>query len=303
MRTKYLAFVLALLSCSILQGQDATHTSTVTLSAGGDVASYNWSGQGGGPSFSGTYEYRLWKYFAVEAGVNTILPSRTGYGQIFSIFPSGTNLSLNSANPLNYSVYPYHTRDVVTLLPFGFRGILPLSSGRLELFAGFGGAYAFNRAPSNYNALLGQASLGGRFRWIIVGISGWDPPCAAIPIWGMATRPGSPGPPISASDSDTDPRWAAKEKDVVFSLSLQEQAILTDAPDQPIAALKESVEQAYVQTRTQICRRRTSSSGTTKPPPKGYRVAQRPRVQFPESGAPRLSRRTMASGRKAPLAN
>lgn len=163
MRTKYLFLFLALLSCPILQAQDATHTSTVTLSAGGDVDSYNWSGQGGGPSFSGTYEYRLWKYFGVEAGVNTILPARTGYSQILSIVPSGTAFSLNSPNPTNYSVYPYHNRDVVTLLPFGFRGILPLSNDRLELFAGFGGAYAFNSADSNYNALLGQASLGGRF--------------------------------------------------------------------------------------------------------------------------------------------
>lgn len=40
---------------------------------------------------------------------------------------------------------------------------------------------------------------------------------------------------------------------MVFSFSLQEQAVLTDATDQRLSALKASVEQAYVQTRTQIC--------------------------------------------------
>ncbi len=47
-------------------------------------------------------------------------------------------------------------------MPFGLRGILPLSEGRFELFAGGGGAYAWHSGDSSANALLFQTSLGAR---------------------------------------------------------------------------------------------------------------------------------------------
>jgi hypothetical protein len=43
------------------------------------------------------------------------------------------------------------------------KGILPLANNRLELFAGVGGAYAWNSEFSGrLNGSLAQASLGGR---------------------------------------------------------------------------------------------------------------------------------------------
>ncbi len=142
--------------------QDAVHTSTITLSAGGETPTAGEFGEGTGPVFNGNYEYRVWKYMAVEVGADTMLPAKTD--DLFAdILPgtnliSGTNLQTNSPY-----VLAERGRTWVTLLPFGLKGILPLADGRLELFAGLGGAYALHSHDSCCNAMLMRGSLGGRF--------------------------------------------------------------------------------------------------------------------------------------------
>ena len=166
-------FLFALLPCLPVVAQDPVHSSTVTFSAGGNVDSYNHFGEGGGPSFAGAYEYRLWRYFGLEAGVNAILPTKQGFEfpAIFSITSQGTATSFfTGTQPINTVAIPVQTRTVVTMLPFGIRGILPLAQGKLELFAGFGGAYEFNGGVhalngrgDDANGMLGQASAGARY--------------------------------------------------------------------------------------------------------------------------------------------
>ncbi len=142
--------------------QDAVHTSTITLSAGGETPTANDFGEGSGPVFNGNYEYRVWKHVAVEAGADTMLPAKTDY--LFVDILPGTNLigvtTLQTNSPY---VLTERGRTWVTLLPFGLKGILPLAGGRLELFAGLGGAYALHSHDSCCNAMLMRASVGGRF--------------------------------------------------------------------------------------------------------------------------------------------
>ncbi len=162
MNRLFLLFFLS--SCLTICGQDALHTSTLTLGVGGlpysdypDLPDL----QKGGPAFTGNYEYRLLKYLGVEGGTDILVPSGESYQQSASIL-SGQNL------------YPYTTtcmacvveaagRSRVTLLTYGLKGILPLANDRLELFAGVGGAYAWNSEfGGQLNSAFAQASLGGR---------------------------------------------------------------------------------------------------------------------------------------------
>ena len=140
-------------------GQDSTGTSTVTLSAGGETPTRNLFGESSGPVFNGNYEFRILKYLAVEAGVDNMLP-RTQQQQFFPIvsIPYGVNL-LPSTNTYVLAFSNDRTRS--TFLPFGVRGILPVSHGRIELFSGVGGAYVWNQFSFN-NAWLAQVSVGGR---------------------------------------------------------------------------------------------------------------------------------------------
>lgn len=139
--------------------QDALHTSTVTFSAGGETPTNNYFGESSGPVFNGNYEYRLWKYLAAEVGVDTMLPARNSYSYAV-IIPAGVNLT---PSPILYALIPENNRTRVTLVPFGLKGILPMDQGRLELFAGFGGAYAFHSDGSYFDAMLMRGTLGGRF--------------------------------------------------------------------------------------------------------------------------------------------
>ena len=136
-------------------GQEAVGTSTVTLSVGGETPPRNEFGESLGPVFTGNYEYRLRKYWAVEAGVQNMLPSTTHYE--FIGVPTGTSILYQQ-----FCCFFVPDRTRVTLLPFGFRGILPVSGGRVELFAGLGGAYAWHSGYSYENAWLLQTSAGGR---------------------------------------------------------------------------------------------------------------------------------------------
>ncbi len=158
-------FLLALVPALTLFAQDGLHSSTLTLSAGGEVPTRNDFGESSGPVFSGNYEFRIFKYLALEAGVDTMLPKTHSY-QAFSVL-SGANLVSyfplqgGQCAPCVLVIQPNRTR--VTLVPFGVKGILPLRSNRVELFAGGGGAYAFHADFGNFrDAMLVQASLGGR---------------------------------------------------------------------------------------------------------------------------------------------
>ncbi|HWF46128.1 MAG TPA: hypothetical protein VG168_03910 [Bryobacteraceae bacterium] len=96
-------------------GQDSQGSSTVTVGGGWAVDSD--LRLSGGPHFSGTYEYRTLKYMALDAGVGTTV----------------------SSIPRSRNYYGTYSRSETGY--FGFRGILPLSHGRVELFGGPSGAY------------------------------------------------------------------------------------------------------------------------------------------------------------------
>jgi hypothetical protein len=96
-------------------------------------------------AFSAAYEFRLFKYFAPEVGVVNLIPniaSYSGHGQ--------TTFS----------------RERVTLISFGGRGIAPLMGGRIELFAGAGGVHVSSSGALliGYGATswLAQVDGGGR---------------------------------------------------------------------------------------------------------------------------------------------
>jgi hypothetical protein len=172
-----------------VSGQDATHSSTLTFGVGGQPYSYNSFDQHGGPAFAGHYEYRFSKYFAVEAGVDTLLPS-TFRLELLPVIPSGVGLSSGSLCSACVFV-PETDRARVTLLPFGFKGILPVARDRVEFFGGFGGAYAWNSDYGQYrDALLAQASIGGRLAidrghrfWLGTSLRGYSNFGAGKQVW------------------------------------------------------------------------------------------------------------------------
>lgn len=117
--------------------------------------------QKGGPTFTGNYEYRLSRYLAVEGGTDILLPSGQSFVTLSSILP-GQNLVAGSGCTTACLVL-VSGRSRVTLLTYGFKGILPLVNDRLELFAGIGGAYGWNSEFGGlFNSAFAQASLGGR---------------------------------------------------------------------------------------------------------------------------------------------
>ncbi len=161
MNRSLLTFFLAL-SASILSAQEPSHTSTVTLSAGGQTYSYNEFDEHGGPLFSGHYEYRLWKYFALETGVDMLLPT-THTALLVPVISSGQTLVSIGPGCTACVIVPVAERTQVTILPFGAKGILPIVSGRVGLFLGAGGAHAWHADYGQFrDSLLAQASLGGR---------------------------------------------------------------------------------------------------------------------------------------------
>jgi hypothetical protein len=151
--------------CFTALGQEALHTSTVTLGVGGMPYSDNRDYpelQKGGPTFTGNYEYRLSRYLAVEGGTDILLPSGQSFVTLSSIL-TGQNLTAFGSGCTTACVVSVSGRSRVTLLTYGFKGILPLASDRLELFAGIGGAYAWNSEFKGLlNSAFAQASLGGR---------------------------------------------------------------------------------------------------------------------------------------------
>lgn len=161
-RLAWLFFICSFMTC----GQDAMHTSTLTLGVGGLPYSYNAEFptlQKGGPAFTANYEYRFSKYLAVETGTDILLPSGQAFLQQASI-PSGQNLiGYFPGSGCTTGCVHVSGRSQVTLLTYGFKGILPLAADRVELFAGVGGAYGWNsRLGGSLNSAYGQASAGAR---------------------------------------------------------------------------------------------------------------------------------------------
>jgi len=152
--------------CSfIASGQDAPHTSTLTLGVGGlPYSDGAFSPQSGGPSFTGNYEYRLSRYLATEIGTDILLPSGISFGEL-SVIPSGQNLIENSPRSGCATICALvpSGRSQVTLLTYGFKGILPLAADRVELFVGIGGAYGWNSVRGPFDSAYAQGSAGARF--------------------------------------------------------------------------------------------------------------------------------------------
>jgi len=90
-------------------------------------------------AFSVGYEFRLFKYLAPEVNVVNLTPLVPQFGQ--------------------YPLPP--TRERVTLISLGARGILPLHPGRVELFAGGG---AVNVSRSDIYVELYALGMAGQWR-------------------------------------------------------------------------------------------------------------------------------------------
>ena len=94
-----------------------------------------------GAGFSFQYAFRMNRYLAAEAGVQTAWPrDATGCSRFGCTFE----------------------RAAATFTPFGLRGILPLKQDRFQATAGFGGAYVIRGNTDRYNAeqWLAHASIG-----------------------------------------------------------------------------------------------------------------------------------------------
>ena len=140
------------------------HSSTLTLGAGGLPFSDGAFGpQSGGPSFTGNYEFRLFRYLSVETGTNILLPSGVSFSQL-SVIPPGQNFIRFSpgSSCATMCVLAVSGHSQVTLLTYGFRGILPLADERVELFLGIGGAYGWNSVTGPFDSAYGQGSAGAR---------------------------------------------------------------------------------------------------------------------------------------------
>ena len=162
MRMVMKVILVSSLLASISTSQEAVHTSTLTLGVGGESRQNTYPQSSTGPAFKVNYEFRLAKYFAVEAGTEMLFPKTVQYQPTYVIL-AGTNLINYFNGVTTVSAYtPSFERRPVATVPFGIKGILPLAHGRLELFAGVGGAYGWNH--NRYlNSWYGQTSLGGRF--------------------------------------------------------------------------------------------------------------------------------------------
>lgn len=112
---------LFLVLCAAISALGQSGRSTVLIGAGGGfpAGGYLTNQFANGPAFAVTYEFRLFRYFAPAVGVVNSLPTYTDREEYTTTV----------------------SRERVTLLSLGFRGVLPLGHGRVELFAGPGAAH------------------------------------------------------------------------------------------------------------------------------------------------------------------
>jgi len=131
---------------SLIAFSQETMRNTASIGAGGGFPSGGWRTDGfsNSPSFSASYEFRIFKYLAAEGAVVNMLPNVNEGGEFVDLI----------------------ARERVTLLSFGARGILPLRQGRIELFAGAGAAHLFTSDfyLSSFDApsWIYQVNTGGR---------------------------------------------------------------------------------------------------------------------------------------------
>jgi hypothetical protein len=109
---------------SLMAFSQEAERNTVTIGVGGGFPSGGWrtDGVSGGAAFSASYEFRLFKYLAPEVGVVNTIPN-VNYGGEFG---------------------PDISRERITLLSFGVRGVVPLRQGRVELFGGVGSGHLWS---------------------------------------------------------------------------------------------------------------------------------------------------------------
>jgi hypothetical protein len=119
-------------------------SSTVVAGVGGafPAGGYRTSEFHNGPLLAGEYEFGVHRFVAATIGVENFL------------------LPFDNTSKFGTST----TRERVTLMPFGLRGIVPVASGRVELFAGTGGAALWS---SEYN--LGHPFQGNNLLWHLNG--------------------------------------------------------------------------------------------------------------------------------------
>jgi hypothetical protein len=122
---------------------------TVTAGVGGGFPTggeqaYLTSNLPSGAAFSASYEFRILKYLAPEVGVVNSIPLIPSYDPH----------------------HPGSSRERVTLVSFGLRGIAPLNHGRIELFAGLSAAHVsssyYELSDYGIGSWLGQINGGGR---------------------------------------------------------------------------------------------------------------------------------------------
>lgn len=140
-------------------GQDVKGTSTVTFGVGGGWFTRNSFEGSGGPTFNATYEYRLFRHLALDAGVHTAFSNSyfetTGISA--TILP-GTNLTRFTTT---YFAFPGTIRSET--VPFGVRGIWPIVHEKGEFFLIADGAYNWSGSQYGYSAWAVQGGFGARF--------------------------------------------------------------------------------------------------------------------------------------------
>ncbi len=144
-RSTFAALILLVLVSAVSPAQSSGLSATAAFGAGAGVVVGGYANNQfqTGAVYTGDLELRLLKYLSAEIGVDNMLLDYTSYSG------SGSTTS----------------RERLTLMPFGLRGILPLANGRAELFAGAGGAYTWLSNESQFykpSRALVQANAGGR---------------------------------------------------------------------------------------------------------------------------------------------
>lgn len=143
-----LRFLLLAASFSLMSFSQEAGRNTIAIGAGGGFPAGGSGiyGISNSAAFSGSYEFRLFKYLAPEVALVNTIPN-VDYGGRYG---------------------PDINRERITFLSFGARGIAPLMQGRLELFAGVGAAHLWSSDPyltvDGYQAprWFAQLSGGGR---------------------------------------------------------------------------------------------------------------------------------------------
>lgn len=134
---------LGLICASTAFAQNFWDRSSVTVAATAlsPLTGYKLTQVDPGAGISLQYGFRLSHYLAAEGGIQTAWPSDV------------TNCSKFGC---------MFERSAARFTPFGLRGILPLKQDRVQLTAGFGGAYVFrgNTDRSNAEQWLAQVSVG-----------------------------------------------------------------------------------------------------------------------------------------------